>query len=382
MTANHEKMQAGGQARGLPGSLRGPVLQVITSTARRGAEVSAIEMGTALTSRGYRVHTVALAPGYDPCGVDVPSLGRTPLGIGTLRALRTEVAKVSIAVACGSRTLPACAIATPGTGTPFVYLGIGDPRHWAGSAARRLRVTLLLSRARAIVVLWPGAARALVDSHHVSPAKIRIIPNCRPAARFPPVDDARKAAARAGLGLDAKGGVALYVGSLGREKNVQVAIAALRQLPGVELLVVGDGPERHRLQTLAAEVAPGRVRFLGTSHEPSRIMAAADALVLPSATEGMPGVLIEAGLSALPVVATDVGGVSEIVVEGETGRLVRPGDHDALAAALRETLDHPGAMGQAARARCLARFETEAVTAVWDSFLSEMLKHEGPTARA
>lgn len=355
--------------------LYAPVLQVIISTTRRGAEVSATQRESALTSLGHVIRTVALAPGPDPDGLDVPTLGPTSLGLRTLRALRTEVEGVSLAVACGSRTLPACALATPGTGVPFVYHSIGDPRYWSSSAARRLRVAVLLSRAKAIAVLWSGAAQTLVARYRVSPHKIWVIPNSRPAAAFPPIDPARRAAARAELGIDGdEARIVVYLGALGREKNLDLAITAIRQIPVATLLLVGDGPQRQRLEALAA-VAPGQVRFLGTSDEPSRILAAADVVVLPSDTEGMPGVLIEAGLSGLPVVATDVGAVHEVIIDGKTGRLVPPGNSEALATALRETLENPGTLGQAARAHCLANFEMEPVTAQWSVFLREMLDH-------
>lgn len=86
-------------------------------------------------------------------------------------------------------------------------------------------------------------------------------------------------------------------------------------------------------------------------------LAAADVLMLPSLSEGLPGVLIEAGLSGIPVVATDVGGIREIVRSGETGLVVPPGDSKALGDALRAALANGHEMGSAARSHCLERFE-------------------------
>ncbi len=100
--------------------------------------------------------------------------------------------------------------------------------------------------------------------------------------------------------------------------------------------------------------------------------AAADAVVLASRTEGMPGVLIEAGLSERPVVSYDVGAVSEIVADGETGLLVRSGDVADLAGALRSVLEDPGTMGAAGRQRCLARFEIGVVGARWAEVVAEL----------
>ncbi len=102
------------------------------------------------------------------------------------------------------------------------------------------------------------------------------------------------------------------------------------------------------------------------------MLAAADAVVLASRTEGMPGVLIEAGLAARPTVAFDVGAVSEVVADGETGVLVAPGDVPALATGIRRALDDAGGMGDAARDRCLARFEIGVVGARWAELVDEL----------
>jgi glycosyltransferase involved in cell wall biosynthesis len=105
---------------------------------------------------------------------------------------------------------------------------------------------------------------------------------------------------------------------------------------------------------------------------PGDALAAADVVVSCSRTEGMPGVLIEAGLSARPAVATDVGGVGEIVRDGETGLLVRPGDVDALTAAIGRALAERDRLGAAARARCLAHFEIGPVADGWADLLRSL----------
>jgi hypothetical protein len=103
-----------------------PVLQVITSTARRGAEVFAVELAATLRARGRAIETVALTAGPTGDALDVPVLGERSLGVSTLRALRRRMASSSVVISCGSRTLPACVLAGTGTGTGFVYRSIGD----------------------------------------------------------------------------------------------------------------------------------------------------------------------------------------------------------------------------------------------------------------
>ncbi|MGH6691749.1 MAG: glycosyltransferase family 4 protein [Gammaproteobacteria bacterium] len=351
---------------------RRPVLQVTVSNRRRGAEVFATDLAAELERRGLAAPAVALAASSEGNALPVRALGSSPLGVSTLRALRREAVSAWTVVAHGSRTLPACAAALAATGVPFVYRSIGDPRVWSSRGLRRWRTTALLRRPRLVAVLWPGAADALVAQHAVPADRIRVIPNGVPVERCPVVGDHGRPEARDLLDLPADGPVVAYVGSLSDEKNVGAAVAAVAGLPGVHLLVAGDGPDRGTLEAQAALSTPGRVHFAGTLPGALPALAAADAVVLPSRTEGMPGVLVEAGLCGLPVVATAVGAVAEIVVDGETGVLVAPGDVAALTGALRRVLADDGAMGLAARAHCLARFEIRPVGAAWAELLGEL----------
>ena len=159
--------------------------------------------------------------------------------------------------------------------------------------------------------------------------------------RFAPGD---VAASRAALGLPLPGRVVLGVGRLVAGKGFDVAAAAVAQLPDdVQLVLVGDGPARPAI----AAHGP-RVRFLGAL-PPDRVAVAyraADVLVLPSEREGWPNVVTEALASGLPVVATRVGGIPEILgdpVAPGCGAMVAPRDVAGLAAALREQLERPPA---------------------------------------
>jgi glycosyltransferase involved in cell wall biosynthesis len=182
----------------------------------------------------------------------------------------------------------------------------------------------------------------------------------------------RRHEARAQFGLPQEGKVVVYLGALTPEKQVDLAVAAVTELPGVHLLIAGDGPERGALETLAEERARGRVHFVGVADDSARVLAAGDLVVLPSRTEGLPVVLIEAGLSGLPVVATDVGFVHDIVVDRETGFLVSPGDLSALIDGIANALEDSGRVGQAARARCLVHFELDPVARAWDELITEL----------
>jgi len=357
----------------------GTVLHVITSTQRRGAETFAVDLAAALDDRGVASDVVALAPGTGDT-LDVPALGRSALGPATLRALRHRAAGAGVVIAHGSRTLPACALALAGRRTPVVYRSIGDPAAWAGGAVRRLRTRALLGRTAAVTALWPAAADAVHDLYGVPRDRLHVLPNGVPAERCPIPDEAARAAARDRLGLPAAVPVVAAIGALSAEKRVADAIDAVAAVDGAHLLVAGDGPERPALERRADAALGDRVRFAGILPGPGQALAAADVVVSCSRTEGMPGVLIEAGLSGRPAVATDVGGVAQIVRDGETGLLARPGDVGGLNTALVRALAERDHLGAAARAHCLATFEIGAVADGWADLLRSLAAATGSTA--
>lgn len=363
----------GGRSVGRTARETGPrVLQVVTSTDRRGAEVFAFELGEVLTHRGLNVRTVALGEGRSGARLPVDALGPPRVGTTALRRLRAELDHASVLIAHGSTTLPYCALATVGKRTRFVYRSIGDPRFWSSTRARRLRTQLFLHRADALVALWPAAANDFQSRFGVPSDRLRVIPNGVSAARFEPASPAYRSKCRSELGVPLDQPVILYLGALSPEKDVGVAVTAVAGLPAGHLLVVGDGAERATLEEQATRTAPGRVHFTGAVSDPSTALSAADVVVLPSKTEGVPAVAIEAGLCGLPVVATDVGGVSEVVRHGETGFLFRPGDAAGMTVLLHEAILQGGDLGPRARAWCLPRFGIEQVADAWMQLLAAL----------
>lgn len=347
------------------------VLQVVASNDRRGAEVFATDLGRALAARGHMVETVALAPGAAG-GLDVATLGTRRLSPATLRALRRQARRFDVVVAHGSTTLPACAVALVGASTPFVYRNIGDPRYWSATILRRARVRLALRRAAGVVALADAARDVLVCEYGVAAERVVVIPTAVDEQRFSVPEPDARAAARRAYGLPRDAAVLAIVGALSEEKDVGAAIAAVAELDGAHLLVVGDGPLRSVLEGQAASAAPGRVHFAGALADPRSAYAAADLLVLTSRTEGLPAVLVEAGLSGVPVVANDVGFVGEIVEDGETGVLVPLDDRAALVAGIRHGLANAVALADRARGHCAARFSLGAAAARWEAVLRNL----------
>jgi glycosyltransferase involved in cell wall biosynthesis len=356
------------------------VLQVVASDDRRGPETHALDLAAALEARGLRVRTVALAAGLHGRGLHVPTLGRHALAPGTLHRLRRESSGAAAVVAHGSTTLPACTLALVGSDVPLVYRSVGDPGHWGNTIARRARVRAYLRRADAVVALTTEAGATIQAMHRVPGDRVAVIPIGVAPDGYEPVDARSRRAARAQLGIPDDANVGSVVGALSHEKNVALAIDATAEIPGFHLIVAGDGPEREALRRRARQVAHGRMHFTGALRDPAVAFQAADVVLLPSRTEGLPAVLLEAGLRTLPVVATDVGYVSDIVVDGQTGLLVEPGNRADFASAIERVLREGTEFGRCARTRCLARFDLELVADQWELLLSH-LGNRGPSPR-
>jgi glycosyltransferase involved in cell wall biosynthesis len=348
------------------------VLHVVTSDDRRGAEIDAVELAAALGRRGYRPRVVALAPGPFGGGLAVPLLGRRPLSVATLRRLRREAASAAIVVAHGSTTLPACAAALAGMDVPLVYRNIGDPEQWSNTLARRARVRAYMRRVNVVVALTPRAAATIQALHRVAPRRVIPIPVGVSSERHRPADPGSRQAARDALGISADAQLGAIIGALSAEKNVALAIDAVADLPELHLLVVGAGPEDSALRRHAARRAPERIHFTGRMRDPRLAFAAADVVLLTSRTEGLPSVLVEAGMCELPVVATDVGYVNEIVENGKTGLVVDSGRRDELVVAITRALDDGRELGRCARIHCRDRFDLERVAVSWDELLRSL----------
>ncbi|MDQ3945497.1 MAG: glycosyltransferase family 4 protein, partial [Actinomycetota bacterium] len=207
-------------------------------------------------------------------------------------------------------------------------------------------------RADALIVLTARLATAVVAGG-VPLERVHVIPSgVDPGPERPPPLDPVPGAGRPRL---------LFVGRLVDQKGPDGLLEALARLAsGASLVMVGDGPLRPRLQRQAVRLGiADRVHFTG--FVPHELVEAhfchADLLVLPSRYEELGSVLLEAMQAGLPVVATAVGGIPEVVVDGVTGRLLPPGDPAALASAVDGVLgDQAGAgrMGLAARERAAA----------------------------
>lgn len=184
----------------------------------------------------------------------------------------------------------------------------------------------------------------------VAPERIEIVHNAIPADWGCKAREPKTAAAfKAQLGIPPQRKVILIVGRLSREKDHLTLLEAVKRLcpADLHLIIVGEGPERSRIenQVRLLDLAE-RVTFTGQQNSAEPYYGIADVAVLSSLSEGSPNALLEAMASGVPVVATSVGGIPEIVSDNESALLVRPGDVAGMSAAMERLLMNPDLAGR------------------------------------
>jgi glycosyltransferase involved in cell wall biosynthesis len=223
------------------------------------------------------------------------------------------------------------------------------------------------------VVLAPSAATALEIRRDYGVDRVGVLPNVTGGIALPPVPDP-------GDEEGGEPGDLLFVGRLRIRKGVEVALAALpglrRHFPAARLRVAGDGEHRMALVERAAALGLGTaVEFLGRA-DAARVrglLAGTRVLVVPSIYEGMPLVVLEAMAVGVPVIASRVSGIPEVVVDGETGWLVPAEDPEALREALEAALGDPveaARRGAAGRRRVAELFAPAVAAAIWEGEMS------------
>ncbi len=223
-------------------------------------------------------------------------------------------------------------------------------RGWKGRGYRRLDALAL--RQIDLVVAVSSALKVQAQSLGID--KVKVVPNAVNLDYW----QSTRAAARTPFTV-------LFSGRLSAEKAPLDAIRVAAQLPEAHLVIAGDGPERGAVEALIRqERLTARITLAG--HVPRnqlrQLFEDADAVLLTSRTEGLPMVLLEAGAMQRPAVATRVGGVSEVIIDGETGLMVAPGDIEAMVTALNSLATNPeraALMGRNARQWILTEFNED-----------------------
>lgn len=230
---------------------------------------------------------------------------------------------------------------------------IEEPRRrdrWLYADAERL-----LARTSGSLVVAPSEPLARYARDYVGlPAeRVRVVPNGVDVDRFAPGDSAPN-----------EGVHLVWLGVLAPVKRVHLLLDVLDAVPGTRLTLIGDGPLRADLERRIAERGlDHRVRLTGMLADPAPVLREADLFVLPSGAENLPLALLQAMASGLPVVASRVGGIPDVVREGVEGRLVPADRPDLLISAVTELVAAPDrlpVLGRAARARVAAAYSLAA----------------------
>jgi len=355
-----------------------PVL-VINSLARAGAERSVANLAVEFVKRGSRPLVISLtgraplAQELRAAGVEVAILDHAgPLG-NLASVIRTGVRLRRLVQAHRASVVHSQLYTSDVLSRLFTPAGI--PRlttlhtlePWWHDGDRRH------SRRKTAVEKWTGR---LAGSHYVAVSEavrdeamgalglvrecVRVIPNGVRLEKFSVQAEGKRDEP-----------IIIQVGSFYRHKGQETSLQAFEQVksavPGVRLVFVGGGPLRKQLEKLSVERGlHDRVEFFGETDDVVGALRRAMVFWMPSEREGLPNACLEAMAMELPVVASRVGGLQEVVVDGETGYLVPPGDTDALAARTIEVLldrERGYAMGKSGRSRVERLFRMEQTAA-------------------
>ena len=367
------------------------IVYLLTSLGVGGAEKQALAIAERMAKRGHTVAVLVLIPRLAeewPTAIRTLHLDmrKTPASVieglirgrDFLREFRPDlVHSHSFHANIFARLLRL-------TGPPFVVLStvhnVYEGRWW-----RMVAYRLTDSLSRRTVAVSEAAAERFIQLKAVPPNKCSVVLNGIDVDGFAP-DCNRRARVRAEMGVaadDAKF-IWLAVGRLAPAKdypNLLRAFSVVRaQRPDVRLWVAGDarGDERTPLESLAKELQiDGAVRWLGLRRDMPALLDAADAFVSASAWEGMPLAVGEAMAMEKPVVATDVGGVRELV--GDAGVVVPAKNPQALAEAMLTTMQESrealAMRGRAARERVLGQFGMDATADTWEALYSSLIEN-------
>ncbi len=238
----------------------------------------------------------------------------------------------------------------------------------------------LLRQASAFVTLTPEI-EAELNEFGLGGVPFRRIPNGVDVAVFSPASSEERATLRARSGLPADKVLCAFVGRLTRQKHPEVLLEAWSRCAtsAMHLVFVGDGPLRAEMTHRRARLpSTGGVTFTGAVADVPAVLRAVDILVLPSEAEGMSNAMLEAMACGVPVVATDVGGVREVLgSDGKAGVVLPAGSSGALAEAITALATSPGLrreIGAAARALIEDRYNMRRMAAQYLSLYEEMAR--------
>lgn len=358
-----------------------------TSMGMGGADQQILTLARAMRARGHQVRIVSLAP-LGPMGLEaqrdgfqidslelrrnLAHLPRIARLVGMIRRWQPDVLHSHMVHA----NLLAGAL-RPLARVPALVATIHSIND--GGPIRMAAYRVSSAVVDRFTIISRLAAQRYIDIGAVPGRLVQVVPNAVDTDWFRKLPGAR-AEIRAELGLGDEF-VWLAVGRFEEAKDYPTMIAGFAQLAArhsnAKLVLVGKGSLQQEVeQLLRTHRLEHRVQLTGVRRDVPRLMSAADGYLLSSAWEGMPVVLLEAAAAELPIVATRVGGVAEVVEDGQSGLLVPPGQPTALADAMAAiegmSSEARAAMGARGRALVEQQYGTRHIMDVWERLYSEV----------
>ncbi|HEX6099074.1 MAG TPA: glycosyltransferase [Thermoanaerobaculia bacterium] len=359
------------------------LLWLVDSLGAGGAEALVVTFAAGLDREQHRLFVACLngADGVNAQrlreeGVPVIDLGARNLrDVRAFRRLLALIREEHIALIHAHLTYSAIwsAIASRLTGVPAIASLHVSPeatrtledsvRHRIATDLRDRVLRAILNRWSRAVVMVSGALRDDYLARGLEPRKVRVVHNGIELDRFRRPRTEARALLEREFAIPPGAPVIATVAVLRPKKGIEVLLAAARDVRRAYFLIIGDGPKREEWSALATTLGVAdRVRWAGFRTDVDALLAGCDLFVHPSLDDAFPTVLLEAMAAGLPIVASRVGGIPEIVTPGVTGELVPPGDPKALASAIDAVLgneDTMRLMREAAQVNA-SRFSTSA----------------------
>jgi glycosyltransferase involved in cell wall biosynthesis len=363
---------------------------VATGLARGGAEAQLFRAAVGLRARGTAVHVVCmLSSDYYGARLEEHGIPVTCLNASrrtnpfTILTRFVQCLKTIAPAALAGFDYPGTMLARAGGAVARVPVVVSSIRSEnLGGVLRRLALTWTDRLATVTTTNSHAVARQLVACGATSSTRVRVIPNGLDLRAVGPHLRRERDVLRRSLGVAEDEFLWLAAGRLEEPKDYPNLLAAMtllrRRHTGVKLAIAGQGP---LLQAMRDQAAASQIEhivtFLGLRDDVTTCMAAADALVLSSAWESLPNVVIESLAVGTPVVCTDVGGVREIVHHGRSGFVVPARNTEALTAAMSALMqcseNRRREMGAAGRTHVEAHFDLDRILASWFGLFDQLL---------
>lgn len=287
--------------------------------------------------RGIAVHEIRSRNQYDPAIIpEIVTLIRKD----KIDILHTHEPKSDI---CGFLAAAICRV--PVITTMHGWIVNGLKQHFY------TKIDKMLARYFDRVIVVNNAMRDILIKEGVSPDIISVLHNCIVTENY--YKDGTRGYIGQSIGKELRSPVIGTLGRLSLEKGhadfIEAAAIVLAQGFDARFVIVGDGPERGRIEQLISEKGlENSVMLAGYLRDPRRVLQDLDLMVLPSYTEGLPNVILEALMMEVPVISTAVGGVPDIIRDGQEGVLIQPGEPRKMASAIMNFLDDPAILGRMA----------------------------------